>query len=224
MRKDKFRAFELRKERKSYGEIRQELGVSKGTLSFWFKNVDWSKDLAAQLAEKTKLPNPEHMQRMQEARKLQLANLYAVAEEKAKEEFQYFKQFPLFTAGISIYWGEGDKLSKYSVRLANTDPLMIQLFVSFLVRFCAIERHKIKSWLLLYPDLEEQTCKKFWVEMAQLPAEGFNKSIVIKGRHKTRRTPYGVCTSGVTSSVLKLKMLLWQKLLAAELNRNAGIV
>ena len=37
----------------------------------------------------------------------------------------------LFGLGIGLYWGEGNKLNKYSVKLGNTDPEMIKLFIKF---------------------------------------------------------------------------------------------
>ena len=38
----------------------------------------------------------------------------------------------LFGLGIGLYWGEGTKSNKHSVRLGNTDPYMILKFIEFL--------------------------------------------------------------------------------------------
>ena len=45
MRIDKEKAFILRRSGKSYNEICAQLGMSKSTLSNWFRNVDFSKDI-----------------------------------------------------------------------------------------------------------------------------------------------------------------------------------
>ncbi len=34
--------------------------------------------------------------------------------------------------GIGFYWGEGNKANKWSVRLGNTDPVLVNYFITFL--------------------------------------------------------------------------------------------
>jgi len=46
-----------------------------------------------------------------------------------------FEEFQLFGLGIGLYWGEGTKANLNSVRLGNTNPLIIEKFINFLVQF-----------------------------------------------------------------------------------------
>lgn len=219
MRKDKAVAITLRRSGKSYNEIKEKLGVPKSTLSDWLGRTEWSNTIRNELSRRILKKSTIRLRRLNEIRGKNLKRSYEEARLEAKKEFEYFKSHPLFISGISIYWGEGDKISRYNVRIANVDPDMIYLFVQFLIKICSIEPERIRAWILLYPDLNPVLCKNYWSEKAGLPQDNFNKSIVILGRHKTRKTRYGVCNVGLSSAYLKEKMLVWLSLLSKEVTK-----
>ena len=76
---------------------------------------------------------------------------------------------------------------------------------------------KIYAGILVYPDLDEKLCRKFWIEKTGLRESNFIKSTVIQGRHKTRRVRYGICNAGLSSAYFKQKMLIWIDLLSKQL-------
>jgi len=149
-----------------------------------------------------------------------LTRVYGEARKEARKEFEHLKLHPLFIAGISIYWEEGDRASKNNVRLSNIDPAMIRLFVRFLRGVCGIPVKKLWAYLLIYPDLKESECKNFWIKRSGLSKNNFTKSITIQGKHKTKRIRYGVCTAGTSSTYLKEKLRVWLELLPKELARK----
>ncbi len=112
MRIDKENAFVLRKQGKSYKEIKAELGVPKSTLSDWFNGQGWSKDLSSKLFEKAKQAHTVRLQELNKIRGENLKKVYEEAIKEALEEFELLKYHPLFIAGLMIYWGEGNKVSK----------------------------------------------------------------------------------------------------------------
>ncbi|OHA69234.1 MAG: hypothetical protein A3J68_01100 [Candidatus Wildermuthbacteria bacterium RIFCSPHIGHO2_02_FULL_48_16] len=221
MRKDRNAALKLRRLGKSYSEIRNLLRIPKSTLSDWLHKTRWSIKVKGILAEKAKTKNIIRLRELTKIRGIHLNKLYQEAQDEAKKEFESFKLHPTFISGVVIYWGEGDRSSRFLVRVANTDPLMIRLFVKFLLEICGIPREKIRAHILLYPDLDPEACKHFWVKKSGLQLENFNKSVTIKGRHKTRRLPYGVCYVAVSSTYLKEKMLTWLDLLPKELLKSS---
>lgn len=209
MRLDKNKATDLRKLGKSYNQISQELGTPRSTLSDWFGGADWSKKIRSELELITRNGHKIRIEELNKIRGQNLKNLYEQAKEEAVEDFEKLKFHPLFIAGIMLYWGEGDKASVHRVALTNTDPKMIKLFTLFLIEICKVDKKRLKVWLLLYPDLNDEECKKFWKEEAGLNSLGFNKSIFIEGRHKTKRLHHGVCTVIFSSRYLKEKMIIW---------------
>src|ERR1041385_8354584 len=44
--------------------------------------------------------------------------------------------------GIGLFWGEGNKADKYSVRLGNTNPALIKAFIKFLVEICGVKKER----------------------------------------------------------------------------------
>ena len=217
MRNDKENAIQLRKSGKSYSEIKAQLGVPKSTLSGWLAPKEWSKNITHTLNQKYSETNKIRIQHLNKIRGKFLEDVYKEAEKEALEEFERLKYHPLFIAGLMLYWGEGDKLTKYNVSLANTDPGMIRLFVHFLVHVCQIEQEKIKIHLLLYPDLNERKSKIYWKLHTGLEEKNFTKSTIIQGRHKTRRLQYGVCSAIFSSTYLKRKLIVWLKLMSENL-------
>lgn len=207
MRTDKEIAFNLRKQGKSYKEIHRELGMSVSTLSNWFHNVDFSEEIKRSVIEKAKLKSTAHLHVLNRARGDLLKAYYAQGEIEALQELKDNIKNPLFVSGVTAYWGEGDKLSRNQVRLANTDPQMIKLFMNFLVTFCFIPKDKLRLALHIYEDLDDAECRKYWSSVTSLGY--FHKTMVIPSRHKTRRLPYGTCTIITTNTYLKKKLLLW---------------
>ncbi len=219
MRKDKEEAINLRKMGKSYSEIKEELSVPKSTLSDWFRDQKWSNDIAKVCADKYTESSKIRLRNLNKIRGDHLRRAYKEAESEAIEDYEKLKFHPLFVAGLMIYWGEGNKNSKYRISIANTDPQMILLFKSFLERICGIYDHK--TWLLLYPDLDENICKRYWKDTIMIKDEHFTKSIVIKGKSPTKRLLYGVCNIGITSAYLKRKIHVWFNLLSKDIVKES---
>ena len=157
------------------------------------------------------------IQRLNRIRGAQLRKAYRDAAIEARQEFQALKHHPLFIAGIMVYWGEGDRVSGHGVRIANTDPQMMRLFVVFLRHVCQIPMDRIHAWVLVYPDLDAKRCREYWAEHSGIPIHNFTKCITIGGRHKTNRLHYGVCNVGISSKYFKQKILVWLERLPAEL-------
>lgn len=220
MRKDKQEAISLRRAGSSYRQIRDALKIPLSTLSDWFAEEDWSSVMRAKLTSSAQVQHTARIVELNRTRGENLELAYAEAREEAREDLLKYQYNPLFIAGLMLYWGEGDKISKAAVRLTNTDPELIALYVQFLERVCRIPVEKIRASVLVYPDLDERVCREYWAKNSGVGLDRFTKSIVIEGRHKTRRLEHGVCTITVSSTYLKVKMVEWMKLLPKELMKR----
>ena len=211
----KKKAVELRKLAKSYGEISKILHIPKSTLSDWFSKVPWSDEVKKKLIEKL---SPIHGARIRKMNAIRINNLnkhYVDARKIAGEELEKYKNNPLFMFGLALYWGEGDKVTKYQLRLTNSDPEVIRSFKIFLDKFCNGKNEKIWAGLLLYQDLDSASCINHWSKITGLDKKCFTKSIVIKSKHKTNKLNYGICILGISSRFLKEKMLEWLRLVTS---------
>lgn len=207
MRTDKEFAFLLRKQGKSYKEIKNELGMSMSTLSNWFQNVDFSEDIKLAVTARALLKSTARLVVLNQARGDLLRAHYIQAEIEATQELNDNIRNPLFISAVAAYWGEGDKSGGSLVRLANTDPQMIKLFINFLLSICAVPKNKLRLALYIYEDLDDIVCREYWSKNTGL--DHFHKTMVLPSRHKTKKLPYGTCTILVANTYLKKKLLLW---------------
>ena len=213
MRKDKESAIKLRRSGRSYKQIRAELGIPIATLSDWFRNEPWSYDIKRRLASGASLANPEKLKLMVKATKEKWQKIHNSWQQEAVKEFPKLRNNYLFIAGLMLYWGEGDKkLENCQVALSNSDPHLIRLFYLFLTKVLNTPAEKISLGLLLYPDLVDQVQKNLWSKATNISLGRFKKSVVIQGRHPTKRNSYGVCIIRVNSRQLKEKIIKWLEL------------
>ena len=220
MRKDKNIALKLRREGASYRKIEQRMNIPRSTLCDWLKDESWSKKVKLQLNQAAKKRNIPRIIELNKIRGEHLEKIYQRAHKEAKNELQHFIWNPLFVAGLCLYWGEGEKISKHHVKISNTDPLMIKIFVQFLMKICGVGKNKIKAHLLLYPDLSPEICIPYWSKISGIEKGNFNKCVVINGKHVTRRLKYGVCVVEISSSYLKEKINTWLTLFPSQLINN----
>lgn len=220
MRKDKERAFELRRQGLSYKKIWRELGIPIGTLAGWFKDEPWSVEIRDRLASTESLAYPEKLKRLIAVVKQKYAALHKSYREEARREFSILKNKPLFVAGLMLYWGEGNKKVENSkIGLSNSEPGMIKVFYLFLTKIMKIPNEKIRLNLLLYPDLADMPLRKLWSTATGIPLSQFRNSIYIRGRHPIRRLSYGVGNIGVGGRKYKEKLLEWIKLYEKKLGQ-----
>ena len=119
----------------------------------------------------------------------------------------------LLGLGIGIYWGEGNKAHKNSLRVANSDPELLIVFRKFLLRICQFPKERIGYSIVCFNDSDPAEVLEFWSTKLQILPEKFGKIVQIptqgKGTYK-RKSLHGVCT--LTVGNLKLKNWIMEKL------------
>jgi len=112
----------------------------------------------------------------------------------------------LYGLGLGIYWGEGEKASRNTVRVANTDPYLIIAFKKFLLEICQLKEQKLTYSIVCFNDTSPENAKNYWSKILKTSKEKFGKIVQVsiqgKGKYK-RKSEFGVCT--VTASNIKLK-------------------
>lgn len=212
MRHDKEKVFELRRNGKSYREIGAITGVSRSTLCEWFRNEEWSNHIKQANNTTNTKRSVEHLLKLNEGRLAMLNKKYTEIEKEAKSEFELYKENPLFMAGLMLYAGEGDKMTKGVIRFANIEFDLHKIFINFITTFLKVNTEYLRFSILLYPDLDIEKCKVRWSQELNIPLTQFHKPQVIQGRHKTKRLHFGVGSTIFSSSFLKRKLILWIEL------------
>lgn len=118
--------------------------------------------------------------------------------------------FFLLGLGLGLWWGEGSKMHKGTIRLGNTDPSLIKKFILFLTDIFGVDKNKIRFGLQIFSDMEPAVAKKFWIKSLDVTDDQFfpkivvNKSIKLGTYH--RKIQHGVLT--VYCSNIKLRQAL----------------
>jgi hypothetical protein len=187
----------MRKQGHSYGEIRKKIGVSKGTLSAWLKDIPLSPEHRERLYTKQIQILSRGPQSQKERRKRQVDGII----EGSKSEIaiplseQAFKLF-----GAALYWGEGTKGNMFQV--TNSDPRLILFMARWIEKIFHVKRTALKARLNVYPQQDEVRIKKFWSELTGIPLKNFGKTYVkpFSRDYKTNNLYYGTMRIEVPKS------------------------
>lgn len=103
----------------------------------------------------------------------------------------------LMGLGLGLYWGEGTKSNKYSVRLGNTDPALIKAFIKFLSEVFSISKKDLRFGLQLFNDINPREALAFWQSQLGVDPAQFQKVVKTPSRGEgtyKRKIKHGVLT------------------------------
>ena len=175
-RKDKEKALTLRKKGFSYSQIKQELGISKSTLSSWLHDIPLSQSRLNEL-QRNEVVIEKIRATKKKKRDARLNRVLSVV----TGDIETISDREFFIAGFFLYWAEGGKTQKYSISLSNTDPAMIRAFIKWL-RVLDIPNEKIQAKLHLYSDMCIDTEIRYWIKETSIPKKNFMKSYIKKSK------------------------------------------
>lgn len=103
----------------------------------------------------------------------------------------------LFGMGLGLYWGEGTKANKYAVRLGNSDPELLNVFMRFLIKFFKVKKKDLRFHMHIFTDINTDEALEYWIKKLRVKKEQFYKPIITKtGKLGTyrKKSKYGVVT------------------------------
>lgn len=204
----------------SYSEIAKLCKVSKGTVSNWFANKKFSKAVKKDNQTKAVRENIKRLGLINKARETERTHRYKEAIKSAELEYKHYKNDPLFIAGVMLYVSGGDNQDKTKIRFANSSADLHCILHNFLKNYLGVEQSRLKFWLLLYPDLDETTCKRYWQKRMKLSPAQFYKTQVVPGRSLKRTLQYGVGNTIISDTLAKYKLNRWIELAQKELSKK----
>jgi len=192
LREKKAKAVLMRIAGASYSQLKEELKVSKSTLSLWLRDYPLSEARIRELRD----TNPIRIERYRETRRLAREIRDAAARKQAIKEIGRFSKRDLLIGGFFLYWGEGTKTSEATVCVSNTDPTMLRYFIKWL-SLLGVPKEKLIVRLHLYADMNIQKESAYWSKTLSLPPSHFRKPYV-KHSHQTglsypQRFKHGTC-------------------------------
>ncbi|PIU14595.1 hypothetical protein COT20_02640 [bacterium (Candidatus Gribaldobacteria) CG08_land_8_20_14_0_20_39_15] len=193
---EKQKAIGLRKQGLSYNEILREVPVAKSTLSLWLRSVGLSQKQKQKLTEK-KLAS---MRRGQEACRVKRIKITKEIKDEAIKEIGKLAERELWLISTTLYWAEGEKEKEIEgrirsgrVRLSNSDPFLIKIFLKWLTEVCRVPKTDIAFRIYLHEASRYRLSEvqRHWSKMLELPIDYFQKVSWKKDKIKTKRKNTG---------------------------------
>lgn len=100
---------------------------------------------------------------------------------KIRKAFNKQEMF-LFGLGLGLYWGEGNKANRVSIRLGNSDPYLIKKFIEFLTKIYGVDKNNLRFGLQIFSDINPNQALKFWLNRLKIDKSRFQKVIITPSR------------------------------------------
>ncbi len=177
------------KEKKSAANIAKILDCSENKINYWLKKNKIPKRSMSEAMYVKNNPNGDPF-------KLKFPRNISDAQ--------------LFGLGIGLYWGEGTKANKNTVRLGNSDAKLLKIFIAFLIRFFGIKKEDLRFHLHIFTDIKIDDAKRYWIKELNIKEKQIYKPFVsITGSIGTyrRKSEYGVMTVYYGNTKLRNKLV-----------------
>lgn len=211
--KDHEEALKLRKQGQSYSQIKGALGISKSTLSYWLQDYPLSKKRIQELRDWNEGRIEKFRQTMRRKREERLQKIY----DEEKKRLLPLTKKELLVAGLCLYWGEGTKAGTSTLRLANTNPVMIQFFIEWL-KSLGVPKSELNIMLHLYTDMDPVRETMYWSKILRIPTSQFSSPYIKKSSRERINHKggfgHGTCNIGIGSVPLKERVMMGIKAIA----------
>jgi len=212
---------ELRKEGKTYSEIRKMIKVSKSTLSLWLKTYP----LSDKQLDRVKKIKYKAIEKFRETMKIKKKDRLEKYLDEAKKNLFPFSKNNLYIAGLFLYWGEGNKASAHTISINNTDPSVLKFTKYWYLKALGIKEKNMKIHLHLYKDMKIIKEINYWSTQLQIPKSQFIRPYIKESKKSNidqKGFGHGTCGLVVHNTVLKEKILMGIQAVADYSTKKIG--
>lgn len=196
--RERERARELRAQAWTLQEIADELGVARGTVSVWVRDVDFTPKPRNRGAASQR-PHPLHLAKLAEIDQCR---------EEAAAWVSTWTERELTAFCLGLYAGEGNK-TKSMVGLANTNPMLLLVFLTWLRSEFHIDESRLRVVLYLHEGLDLDAAVTFWSDLLDIPPSQFGKPYraAADPTRRSRKHEYGCATVRYSCSLTIRRLL-----------------
>ena len=199
MRQERQHALKLRIQGYSYTEISKELGIPKSTLSNWFSRLPLPKNARTRIQVRVHESILKSLIKRNKEQTILAQKRAWQIQKFSKEEIRSLSPRDLLLVGVALYWAEGYKKlvvrngkerTHHVIRLTNSDPHLIQMFLRFLREIMKIHNDRMRIEMRLYKHINENKAFKYWSSVVRLPRKNFQKTTYLVSRSSLGKRPY----------------------------------
>lgn len=167
----------LRQKGLTYSEIKQIVPVSQASLSLWLHDVPLSSSQKNRIDKKM---SESVLLGSQIRRQKYLTETKDIISE-ASAQISSISARELWLIGIALYWAEGTKQKSTNisqgVKFSNSDPNMIQIFVTWLIKIIKVPLDDIIYELYIHHSMSDQISNivNYWSQALKQPVSKFDR-------------------------------------------------
>ena len=200
-KKEQIEARKMRQQGIAIGEMAQKLGVSKGSVSVWVRDIPLTEEQQQALQERVRAGQVTGRQKALLVNQQRQAEHIAELKRRAYEMVEAHWNEPLFVAGVMLYQGEGRRSG--NTVIVNSDPRFLQLFKRWVDTYAPGHRFTLR--IRLFGDNDEEESVAYWA--SQVPVERIQVRWREGGRRSSGKLCYGITDLYVHASTDLNRML-----------------
>lgn len=185
------KARDLRSRGYTYTEIAAELGVSKGSVSLWVRDLPRVGRISYEETRKRKAAGISEYWQAEGLRREARRQAVSAA---AASEICLLSNREILIAGAIAYWCEGTKSKSYRrddrVIFVNSDPGLIRFFLRFLTT-AGITNDRIVCCVQIHETADAANAQEFWQHLTGLDSGQFRRPSLKRHNPKTVRKNTG---------------------------------
>ena len=162
---ERARARELRAEAWTLQEIADELGVSKGSVSVWVRDVDFTP----RPRNRGHPAGPKHPMRLKKEAEIERCR------REAEDWVGELSDRDLAMFSLGLYAGEGSKTDG-AVSMANTNPRYLVALLAWLRKEFVLDERRLRVRLYLHDGLDIESASEHWSRVLGIPSTQFRKA------------------------------------------------
>ena len=203
----------MRVQGKSYTEISRGLGMSKSTLSTWFRHLELPEETKQKIQSKARAASINALLKINKQQTHFAEERVKTARSKAQKSITKLSQRELLLVGISLYWTGGYKRpvfhqgkarTYHPISFTSADPQKVKIFLRFLREVCGVPEEKVVVDIRINNNQNEPHLLEFWRKTTNLPFSSFKKSY-----RSNRSFPYGTVQIRVNETTLFHTIMGW---------------
>ncbi len=207
---EKEKARVLRRQGKSINQIVKEAGFTKSSVSLWVRDIVLTKAQKKKLSERGR--SVESIEKRRVNRLFNENKKRRIVIDNAKKDFSNISLEELKLIGIMLYWGEGGKTGNWSVRLANSDPILIKVMMRFFREVCKVPENKFRGHIHTFVHADIEKTEKYWSQITKIPRKQFYKTYTKPSSaslQKRKTLPFGTVDIYIHNTKLFLTIMGW---------------
>jgi transcriptional regulator with XRE-family HTH domain len=180
--REREQARKLRAKGISIDEIARKLLVSKSTVSYWCRDIPLTKNQIENLAKRSRNAGVAALMKASERKRTGRIESTKVAKTVGSRAVGKLNKRDVYMLGLALYWGEGYKSGNEEFGFTNSDPSIVQTYITWLEKIYNVKKKDLTlrvSINKLHKD-RVSTVIQHWSKFVGVPKSQFTKTSLIK--------------------------------------------